>query len=139
MKDKIAKKKPSKKLKVNNIVDNNEVDVYMKALKHPRKSEISALRAIIKKSSNKISERIKWNAPSYHYNGVDMAAFNPWSKTSAQLIMLFPRGMVKDPDKLLLGEWKGRRMMEFSSMKEVKEKQLALTKIIKAWVRTIEE
>jgi uncharacterized protein YdhG (YjbR/CyaY superfamily) len=37
----------------------------MGKFKHPLKEEIETVRATIKKADNKISERIKWNAPGY--------------------------------------------------------------------------
>ncbi len=45
--------------------DETLVAEYMQNLEHPLKAEIEALRQIIKAANPAISERIKWNAPSY--------------------------------------------------------------------------
>jgi len=49
----------------------------MSNLKAEVKSEIEAVRKIIKNASPKLKERIKWNAPSYYYLQ-DMLTFGPF-------------------------------------------------------------
>ncbi len=46
--------------------DSDKVNGYMNELVHPLKTEIEELRGIINNANNKITERIKWNAPSYY-------------------------------------------------------------------------
>ena len=53
------------KADLKNTNSTEQVNEYMKKLEHPLKAEIEATRAIIKNSKSKISERIKWNAPSF--------------------------------------------------------------------------
>jgi hypothetical protein len=43
----------------------DRVDAYLRQLDHPLKAEIQALREIIKRVHPGITERIKWNAPSF--------------------------------------------------------------------------
>jgi hypothetical protein len=43
----------------------NAVDAFMQQLQHGRKAEVEALRALIGAAVPGLSERIKWNAPSY--------------------------------------------------------------------------
>lgn len=43
----------------------SEVDVFMKQLDHPFKADIDRLRVAMRGVDPKITEEIKWNAPSF--------------------------------------------------------------------------
>ena len=111
------------------------VDAYMRDIDHPFKAEIEAVRAIILGASPKISERIKWNAPSFYYKE-DLGAFNPRASEFAHLILLFPGGAgLPAKSSLLEGKQKDRREAKFYSMADVQTKKPALTKLVKDWVK----
>jgi hypothetical protein len=110
------------------------VDAYMRDVDHPFKAEMQAVREIILGASPKISERIKWNAPSF-YCGEDLGAFNPRATEYAHLILLFPGGQgMDDSSGLLEGNHKDRREAKFHSLDDVKAKKRALEKLVKGWV-----
>jgi hypothetical protein len=110
------------------------VDAYMRDLDHPFKAEIEAVRAIILGASPKVSERIKWNAPSFFYKD-DFAAFHPRASEFAHLILLFPGGAgVPVKSSLLEGKAKDRREAKFHSLEDIETKKLALEKLVKDWV-----
>ncbi|HKY35167.1 MAG TPA: DUF1801 domain-containing protein [Polyangiaceae bacterium] len=110
------------------------VDAYLRDLDHPFKQEIEAVRAIILGASDKLAERIKWNAPSFHYKE-DLGAFNPRATEYAHLILLFPGGGgMDDASGLLEGNHKDRREAKFHSLDDVKAKRPALEKLVKRWV-----
>lgn len=110
------------------------VDAYMRDVDHPFKAEMQAVREIILGVSAKISERIKWNAPSFYYKE-DLGAFNPRATEYAHLILVFPDGQgMQDTSGLLEGNHKDRREAKFYSLDDVKSKKRALEKIIKGWV-----
>jgi hypothetical protein len=110
------------------------VDAYMRDVDHPFKAEMQAVREIILGVSPKISERIKWNAPSFYYKE-DLGAFNPRATEYAHLILVFPDGQgMQDTSGLLEGNHKDRREAKFYSLDDVKSKKRALEKIIKGWV-----
>ena len=46
-----------------------KVDEFMTQLDHPFKAEVQKIREIIKSVNNNITEQIKWNAPSFSYQG----------------------------------------------------------------------
>jgi hypothetical protein len=117
------------------VVDDREVvDAYMRDVDHPFKAELEAVRRIILGASPKISERIKWNAPSFYYKE-DLGAFNPRATEYAHLILLFPGGGgMQADDGLLEGEHKDRREVKFHGMDDVTAKKPALEKLIKRWV-----
>lgn len=114
------------------------VDEFIEQLEHPFKAEVQAVRTIILKADRRIQERVKWNAPSFYY-GKDLAAFNLHAKDCAQLVLLFPNGLVDDPTGLLEGEFKDRRWVKFYSGADVKKKSAALRSIIDLWVKLVEQ
>ncbi|MBZ0202473.1 MAG: DUF1801 domain-containing protein [Ignavibacteria bacterium] len=117
------------------MTDREKVIEYMTRLKHPLKDEIEAVRKIIKNSNKNISERIKWNAPSY-YCSEDMVTFNPRNHKAVHLV--FHHGaIVKIKSPLLLGDYKDRRMAYFKDMKEVRANKKELERILNELVRKI--
>ena len=114
--------------------DRNAVEAYLRDVDHPFKAEMEAVRAIILGVSDKISERIKWNAPSFYYKE-DLGAFHPRATEYAHLILLFPGGGgMDDSSGLLEGNHKDRREAKFHSLDDVKKKKSALEKLVKNWV-----
>jgi hypothetical protein len=110
------------------------VDAYMRDLDHPFRQELEAVRAIILGASDKLAERIKWNAPSFYYKE-DLGAFNLRATEYAHLILLFPGGAgMDDASGLLEGNHKDRREAKFYSLDDVKAKRPALEKLVKQWV-----
>jgi hypothetical protein len=113
--------------------DKEVVDAYLRDVDHPFKAEMEAVRQIILGASPKISERIKWNAPSFYYQE-DLGAFNPRAMEYAHLILLFPDGAGMDDSRLLEGKHKDRREVKFHGMDDVRAKKPALEKLVKRWV-----
>lgn len=96
----------SKKVAKEPVNETDKVDAFMAALTHPFKTEIEALRAIIKRANPKLGERLKWNAPSFFYKR-DMASFNLHAKDRVQLVVVFHDGrMIGDRHGLLEGDYK---------------------------------
>jgi hypothetical protein len=116
-------------------VDGKEVvDAYMRDVDHPFKAEMQAVRQIILGVSPKMSERIKWNAPSFFYKE-DFAAFHPRATEFVHLIVLFPGGAGMDDDTgLLEGSHKDRREAKFYGMDDVAAKKPRLEKLVKRWL-----
>jgi uncharacterized protein YdhG (YjbR/CyaY superfamily) len=116
--------------------DEEQVIKYLKALSHPLKKEIEAVREIIKGSDKKIRERIKWNAPSY-YTSADMVTFNPRAQQHVHLVFHHP-AIVKIKSALLEGEYKDRRMVYFADMKAVNKNKKELQRIMRELVKLVE-
>lgn len=114
--------------------DRTAVEAYLREIDHPFKAEMEAVRAIILGVSDKISERIKWNAPSFFYKE-DLGAFHPRATEYAHLILLFPGGAgMDDTSGLLEGNHKDRREAKFHSLDDVRSKKRALEKLVKNWL-----
>jgi len=127
-----------------------QVDAYVRAMKHPLKGVVEELRAIILNADSAIGEEVKWNAPAFFYTGT-MAEFDPkqhkrhvvvfnlFKKDCVRLV--FPSGAsVGDTSGLLVGDYAdGRRLALFSSIDEVHSKRLALERVIKRWLNALEK
>jgi hypothetical protein len=110
------------------------VDAYMRDVDHPFKAEMEAVRQIILGVSPKLSERIKWNAPSF-YVEEDFAAFNPRINEYVHLIVLFPGGRGMDEHgNLLEGKHKDRREAKFYGLDDVAAKKPALERLVRRWL-----
>lgn len=127
-----------------------QVDAYIRALKHPLKNVVEELRAIILAADSSIGEEIKWNAPAFFYTGAmpefgpkehkrHVIVFNLFKKDSVRLV--FPSGArIGDTSGLLEGDYAdGRRLALFSSIEQVHAKQPALKKAIRQWLATLEK
>lgn len=118
------------------------VDLYLDALEHPLLAEIKALRSLILQSNPQITERIKWNAPSFCFNGDDRVTFRLQPKNRLQLI--FHRGAkVKDSSNFTfedgsgLLEWAAadRAVVTLRDAQDVQAKQAALVAVVNEWMQ----
>lgn len=116
--------------------DAEKVDEYMSKLEHPLKAEIEALRTIIKGANKKISERIKWNAPSYYYKE-DLVTFNHRAAKHVHLVFHHP-SIVNIKSNRLEGDYKDRRMMYLTNVQEVKANKKELEYIMNELVKYID-
>lgn len=126
----------AKKSSVDKLTDAEKVKQYMDAMTHPLKKEAEAVRNIIKKASSKLSERIKWNAPSYYYID-DIVTFGPPRPGKILLVFHHPF-IVKIKSKILEGDYKDRRLVYLDSMKAVKENKKELERVINEIIELID-
>ena len=113
----------------------------MSGLDHPRKEGIERLRAAILGSNDRITEHVKWNAPSFCYAGEDRMTFRLFPEDRAQLV--FHRGAkVKDDadafefdDDTGLLRWvaKDRAVV---ALRDAEARQRDLVGVVNRWVVT---
>ena len=115
--------------------DSDMVNEFMDKLVHPLKAEIEAVRTIIK-SNKKLSERIKWNAPSYYYKE-DLVTFNPRNQKRVHLVF-HNEAIVRIKSALIEGDYKDRRMVYFDSMAAVKKNKKELNSIISDYIKELD-
>jgi hypothetical protein len=124
-------------------VNHDQVANFLNNLTHPLKAEIEEIRKIILDSDKRLTEHIKWNAPSYCINGDDRITFNLAGKGFIRLV--FHCGAkVKDnqaksnlfDDSTGILEWAAndRAIAKFTSMEEIQDRKKDLKKIIRSWL-----
>lgn len=118
------------------MTDAEQVTAYMEALEHPLKVEMEALRMIIKETDARISERIKWKAPSY-YCKEDFLTFNHRMQDKVHLIF-HNEAIPKVNSDILEGDYKDRRMVYFKDMTDILAKKTELQRIIAELLKLIE-
>lgn len=127
-----------------------QVDAYMRKLKHPLAEVVGALRQTILSTDEEIGQEIKWNAPTFFYSGEMkpsdpkeykryIVVFNLYQKDCIRLV--FPSGArINDKSGLLEGDYAdGRRLAFFHNREEVGAKTKALQGAIKRWLTLLDK
>lgn len=117
--------------------DAEQVKAWMSKQDTKVKGDINAIRKIITASSPLLSERIKWNAPSYYYKE-DIVTFGPYKNNTTLLVFHHP-AVVKVKSALLEGNYKDRRLVSFSGKAEAEKSKAELTRIIREIIKAIEK
>lgn len=111
------------------VSDAEVVEQFMTELNHPLKAEMEAVRSIIREADSRILERIKWKGPSY-YCREDFVTFNPRATKWVHLVFHHP-AIINIKSQLLEGDYKDRRMVYFTDMRDIESKKTELQRIIK--------
>lgn len=116
---------------------NPKVDEYMLKLDNPLKPEMEQVRKIILSANEKVSEDIKWAAPSFFYKD-NICTFNPRAKKFVNLT--FHKGaLINDKTGLLEGDAKEARVARFENMADVLKKEKQLISVINEWVKLMDK
>lgn len=120
-----------------------EVDRLLKSLDHPQQDAIEYLRTVILNADPKITEQVKWNAPSFCYDGIDRVTFQLKSK---DIQFIFHRGAkVKDdsddftfddPSGLLKWRTSDRAMVTFKDFADAEAHEAEFSNLVGRWVQT---
>jgi hypothetical protein len=112
----------------------DEVAAFMENLDHPLKREVQLVREIIQNVNPAIAEQIKWNAPSFSYQGEYLVTFNLRAKDRIHLVFHNPMiAKVKSP--LLEGDYLDRRMAYFADQSDIQAKRQTLEKALKDLIK----
>lgn len=122
-----------------------DAEGFLAALAHPRKAEVEALRKAILASDKDITERIKWNAPSFCADGDDRITFRLQPGDRVELV--FHRGAKVKKDAFAFEDETGllqllapdRGIVAFEDAADVKAKIPKLKKLVKAWIEATGE
>lgn len=110
---------------------NPEVEAWLATYDNPMKPVVSAMREVILAADSRVTEAIKWKAPTFIYKG-NLASFFPKAKKHASL--MFHKG-AQIPGKFpsLEGDGKEARSLKIESLDALEAHTNELTQIVKAW------
>jgi len=108
-----------------------EVDSWFAKYENPMKPVVMRIREIILAADPRISECIKWQAPTFTYEG-NLASFFPKSKQHASL-MFHTGAAIPGKHPRLEGGGATSRMMKIGSVPEANAARRDLEAIVKAW------
>ena len=109
-----------------------EVDGWFEAYQNPQKALVLAVRDAVLDAHPGVTETIKWQAPTFVYNG-NIASFYPKSKKTVTL-MFHTGASIPDPDGLLEGDGDVSRVARFTDDADFEAKRDALQNVVRAWV-----
>ena len=118
------------------------VEAFLAALEHPHKPEILALRQVILAADPRISEGIKWNAPSF-CTSEHFATFHLRAKDGVQIILHLGAKVresastgvvIADPSGCL--EWlaRDRAAVKFVDRQDIADRREAFTAVLRQWI-----
>ncbi len=120
-----------------------QVDRFLNGLDHPLKEAVQEVRRIILRAEPQLTEHIKWNAPSFCWNGQDRVTFNLHGETYFRLVFhcgarvkeVKTNGMLFDDSTGLL-EWAAndRATAKFTDLRDVREKEASLREVVSQWI-----
>lgn len=110
---------------------NPEVDAWLSDYENPMKAVVAAMREAILAADTRVTETIKWQAPTFVYKG-NIASFFPKAKKHASL--MFHRGAHIPGDfPNLEGEAKDGRSFKVTDLDDLAAKRAELQAIVVAW------
>lgn len=110
---------------------NPEVDVWLDKYDNPMKPVVSAIRDLALTTDNRITEAVKWQAPTFIYKG-NIASFFPKAKKHASL--MFHKGAeISGEFPNLQGDGKEARSFKVTDLEDLETKEAELRSIFIAW------
>ena len=109
-----------------------DVDAWFERYDNPQKELVLAVREAILAADERVTEAVKWQAPTFVYAG-NIASFYPKAKQHVSL-MFHQGASLPDPAGLLEGEGDTSRVAKFADADDLAAKQDALQDLVRAWV-----
>lgn len=120
------------------------IEEFLNDLDSEKRLQVDVLRDLILKTGPELKEHLKWNAPSYVFEGEDRITFNLMNKQGVVNLILHMGATRKEDkkgapimrDESGLIEWSSdiRGMVAFSTIEDVNSNVLNLRRIIKNWL-----
>lgn len=108
-----------------------EVDAWFAAYQNPMKPVVLRIREIVLGADPRIDECIKWQAPTFTFEG-NLASFFPKSKQHASL-MFHVGAKIPGKHPRLEGSGDTSRVMKLGSVAEATKARKDLEKVVRAW------
>ena len=119
------------------------VDDYLAQLEHPMKPTIVRLRAAILASNPALTEHVKWNAPSFVWDGEDRITFNLRPDNKIRIVL--HRGVKVRADSagfvfldgtgLVTWAAPDRGVITFASGEDAGQREAELLDLVGRWLR----
>ncbi len=110
----------------------SDVDDWMATYDNPMKEVVQAMREVILAADPRVTECIKWQAPTFVFEG-NIASFFPKSRKHASL--MFHKGAEIPGDfPNLEGDGKEARSFKVASLDDLEAKRAELQAIVRAWI-----
>lgn len=123
--------------------DSADVPTFLKNLKHARKDEVERVRTLVLESDPTLTERVKWNAPSFGNGEDDRITFRLQPGDRVQLV--FHRGAkvvadaatftFKDVSGLIQWASSDRGIVTFESRSDIDRSEGKLRTLVRAWLK----
>jgi hypothetical protein len=111
---------------------NPDVDAWFERYDNPQKDLVQAVRDVVLDADERVTEAIKWQAPTFVYRG-NIASFYPKAKSHVSL-MFHTGASLPDPTGLLEGSGETSRVAKFTDAADLAAKADALRGLVRAWV-----
>jgi hypothetical protein len=109
-----------------------DVDAWFERYDNPRKDLVQAVRAVLLEADERVTETIKWQAPTFVYKG-NIASFFP--KARAHVTLMFHQGAtLDDPTGILEGDGDTARSVKIADAADLAAKRDGLTGLVRAWI-----
>src|SRR5262249_59134038 len=108
-----------------------EVDAWLARYENPMKPVVERIREIVLSADKRIEECIKWQAPTFTYEG-NLASFFPKSKQHASL-MFHTGAQIPGKHPLLTGGGDTSRVMKIGSLAEADAAKRGIERLVEAW------
>lgn len=113
------------------------VEAWLAKQDKKRQEEIAVIRKILKSCSPKLSEQIKWNAPSYAYKE-DIVTVGP-SRNQRLLLVFHHPAISRVRSSLLEGQYRNRRLAWFDDGAAVARNKTEIKRIINQIIAVIDK
>jgi Domain of unknown function (DU1801). len=117
-----------------------QVEQYLSKLEHLLKAEIEEVRRIVLAADDRLTEHVKWNAPSFCVDGEDRITMNLRGRDS--FLLVFHRGAkakqdgfaFRDDTGLMAWAAADRATVKLGDMNDVQEKRERLAQAVVNWI-----
>ena len=110
-----------------------EVDSWFDGYDNPQKALVLAVRDVVLAADPRVDECIKWQAPTFTYEG-NIASFFPKAKKHVSL-MFHTGATLPDPDGILDGDGATSRSLKVLDEEDLAAKAAAVQDLVRAWIR----
>jgi hypothetical protein len=111
---------------------NPDVDAWFDTYDNPQKGLVQAVREVILGADERVTEVIKWQAPTFVFKG-NIASFYPKSKQHVSL-MFHTGASLPDPEGLLEGTGETSRVAKIQDFEDLEAKTEPLRELVRAWI-----